>query len=624
MSSVWNELLERDILPAVEKPSRYAGAEWNAIVKDWDRTDLRMVILYPDTYELGMSNLAIQIIYDLVNRRDDALCERAFTPWVDMEAKLRESGIPLFSLETRHSLRDFDVVGFSLGYEQTYTNVLTCLDLSGIPLLTVERTDEDPLIVAGGNCVFNPEPMADFFDLFVIGEGEEVLQELLDAVKATRGLPREERLRTLAQIQGIYAPSLYEATYSEDGLLAATTPRFPDVPRTVLKRVVQDLDSLPYPTKPVVPFMQAVHDRISLEVFRGCTRGCKFCQAGMITRPVRERSLEKLVDLAEELVQNTGCDEISLVSLSTADYTRLPELTRKLQERHGDKRVGLSLPSLRVDAFSVDIADQVQQVRKSGLTFAPEAGSQRMRDVVNKTVTEEDLFTSAAAAFEKGWRKVKLYFMIGLPTETDEDIEGIAHLAKEVLAIGRQRKVPAEVNVGVSTFVPKAHTPFQWHGQDTLEEIRRKQALLRSLVRDRAIKLSLHPADTSFCEGLLSRGDRRLGPAILRAWQMGARFDGWDEHHDPALWAEACRQVGVDPAFFANRQREYDEPLPWDHIDCGVTKRFLMVEDKKARMPEPRVVEDCKTDRCFGCAVCWDLNVDIVRADDLIPLATLS
>jgi radical SAM superfamily enzyme YgiQ (UPF0313 family) len=344
----------------------------------------------------------------------------------------------------------------------------------------------------------------------------------------------------------------------------------------------------------------------------------------MITRPVRERSLEKLVDLAEELVQNTGCDEISLVSLSTADYTRLPELTRKLQERHGDKRVGLSLPSLRVDAFSVDIADQVQQVRKSGLTFAPEAGSQRMRDVVNKTVTEEDLFTSAAAAFEKGWRKVKLYFMIGLPTETDEDIEGIAHLAKEVLAIGRQRKVPAEVNVGVSTFVPKAHTPFQWHGQDTLEEIRRKQALLRSLVRDRAIKLSLHPADTSFCEGLLSRGDRRLGPAILRAWQMGARFDGWDEHHDPALWAEACRQVGVDPAFFANRQREYDEPLPWDHIDCGVTKRFLMVEDKKARMPEPRVVEDCKTDRCFGCAVCWDLNVDIVRADDLIPLATLS
>jgi radical SAM family uncharacterized protein len=624
MNSAWNALLERDILPNVEKPSRYAGAEWNAIVKDWEKTDLKMVVLYPDTYELGMSNLAIQIVYDIVNRRADALCERSFAPWVDMEAKLREYGLPLFSLETRHALGDFDVVGFSLGYEQTYTNVLTCIELGGIPLLAAERADDDALVIAGGNCVYCPEPMADFFDLFVIGEGEEVLEELLDAVKATRGLPRAERLRLLARIQGIYVPSLYEAEYLENGQLKATTPRFPDVPAKVVKRVVQDLDALPYPTKPVVPFMQAVHDRISLEVFRGCTRGCKFCQAGMITRPVRERSLETLVDLAEELVMNTGCDEISLVSLSTADYTRLPELTTRLQERFSEKRIGLSLPSLRVDAFSVDIAHQVQKVRKSGLTFAPEAGSQRMRDVVNKTVTEEDLFTSAAAAFDKGWRKIKLYFMIGLPTETDEDIEGIARLAKEVLAIGRRRGVPAEVHVGVSTFVPKAHTPFQWHGQDTTEEIRRKQAFLRSLIKERAIKLSLHAADTSFCEGLLSRGDRRLGQAILRAWEMGARFDGWDERHDPGLWAEACRQTGVDPAFFANRQREYDEALPWDHIDCGVTKRFLMVEDTKARMPRPRVIDDCKTDRCFGCAVCWDLNVDIVRADDLIQLAPLS
>jgi radical SAM family uncharacterized protein len=624
MNSAWNALLERDILPNVEKPSRYTGAEWNSIVKDWDHTDLKMVVLYPDTYELGMSNLAIQIVYDIVNRREDALCERCFAPWVDMEAKLREHRIPLFSLETRRPLRDFDVVGFSLGYEQTYTNVLTCIDLGGIPLLTTERADDDPLVIAGGNCVYCPEPMADFFDLFVIGEGEEVLAELLDAVKALRGRPRAERLRALARIPGIYVPALYEAEYLENGELKATTPLFPDVPAKVVKRVVQDLDTLPYPTKPVVPFMQAVHDRISLEVFRGCTRGCKFCQAGMITRPVRERSLETLVDLAEELVMNTGCDEISLVSLSTADYTRLPELTKRLQERFSEKRIGLSLPSLRVDAFSVDIAHQVQQVRKSGLTFAPEAGSQRMRDVVNKTVTEEDLFTSAAAAFDKGWRKIKLYFMIGLPTETDEDIEGIARLAKEVLAIGRRRGVPAEVHVGVSTFVPKAHTPFQWHGQDTIEEIRRKQAFLRSLVRDRAIKLSLHAADTSFCEGLLSRGDRRLGKAILRAWEMGARFDGWDERHDPELWAEACRQADVDPWFFANRQREYDEVLPWDHIDCGVTKRFLEVEDMKARMPVPRVIDDCKTDRCFGCAVCWDLNVDIVRADDLIQLAPLA
>jgi radical SAM superfamily enzyme YgiQ (UPF0313 family) len=323
------------------------------------------------------------------------------------------------------------------------------------------------------------------------------------------------------------------------------------------------------------------------------------------------------------MVANTGCDEISLMSLSTADYTRLPELTRALHERHGEQRIGLSLPSLRVDAFSVEIAHEVQKVRKGGITFAPEAGSQRMRDVVSKTVTEEDLFTSAAAAFEKGWRKIKLYFMIGLPTETDEDVAGIAHLAHEVLKIARRMKVPAEIHVGVSTFVPKPHTPFQWHGQDTLEEIKRKQALLRSLVRERAIKLSLHPADTSFCEGVLSRADRRLGAVVRRAWEMGARFDGWEEHHDPNLWAEACRQSGVDPWFYANREREYDEPLPWDHIDCGVTKRFLMVEDKKARKPVPRIVEDCKTEKCFGCAACWDLNVDIVRASDLIPLGTL-
>jgi radical SAM family uncharacterized protein len=618
-----NQLLERVILPSVEKPSRYTGGEWNAIVKDWDQVDLHMCVLYPDTYELGMSNLAIQIVYDLVNRRDDALCERSFTPWPDMEAKLREYGFPLYALESRRPLSDFDVVGFSLGYEQTYTNVLTCLDLSGIPLSAADRTDRHPFVVAGGNCVFNPEPMAEFFDIFVIGEGEEVLLELLDAVKETRGLPRLERLRRFTRITGIYVPLLYEATYDEAGLLAATTPLYPDVPARVVKRVVQNLDDLPYPTKPVVPFMQAVHDRISLELFRGCTRGCRFCQAGMITRPVRERSLEKLIELADELVENTGCDEISLMSLSTADYTRLTELTQALHERHGDKRINLSLPSLRVDAFSVDVAHECQKVRKGGITFAPEAGSQRMRDVVSKTVTEEDLFTSSAAAFEKGWRKVKLYFMIGLPTETDEDVAGIARLAHEVVQVGRRMKVHAEVHVGVSTFVPKPHTPFQWHGQDTLEEIKRKQALLRSLVKDRAIKLSLHPADTSFCEGVLSRGDRRLGAMIRRAWEMGARFDGWEEHHDPNLWAEACRQVDVDPWFYANRERSYEEPLPWDHIDCGVTKRFLMVEDKKARKPVPRIVEDCKTEKCFGCAACWDLNVDIVRASDLIPLGTL-
>jgi radical SAM family uncharacterized protein len=611
----WETILERDILPKVEKPARYTGGEWNVVVKDWDAAALRFVVLYPDTYELGMSNLAIQIVYDMVNRREDALCERAFCPWVDMEAKMREHGVPLYGLESRHPLREFDVVGFSLGYEQTYTNVLTILDLGGIPFLCEERGDEDPIVLAGGNCVFNPEPMAPFIDCYLIGECEDVLNDFLDTVKRTKGLPRARRLRELAQIPGLYVPIFYRPVYNEDGTLRETLPVDPEIPAKVCKRVVQDLDSAPYPTKPVVSFMEAVHDRITLEVFRGCTRGCRFCQAGMITRPVRERSKESLVNIARELVENTGCDEISLMSLSTADYTRLPELTDELLDEHREDRISLSLSSLRVDAFSVELANKVQEVRKSGLTFAPEAGSQRMRDVVSKTVTEEDMLTSAAAAFDKGWRKIKIYTMIGLPTETDEDVLGIADLAIKVLQVGRKKGVNAEVVAGVSTFVPKPHTPFQWHGQDDLETIKRKQSLLRDAVRQyRNIRLSLHDAETSFCEGILSRADRRMAAVILRVWREGGRFDGWDEHHDPALWARACEAEGIDPHWYANRERPYDEGLPWDHIDCGVTKRFLMVEDRKAKKPVPRTVDDCKTSQCFGCAACWDLNVDIWRA----------
>jgi radical SAM family uncharacterized protein len=611
----WQSLLERDVLPRIDKPARYTGGEWNITLKPWDQVPCRFVVLYPDTYELGMSNLAIQIIYDMVNRRDDWLCERAFCPWVDMEAKMREHRVPLYGLESRHSLREFDVVGFSLGYEQTYTNVLTCLDLSGIPLNTADRGDDDPIVLAGGNCVFNPEPMAEFIDCFMIGECEEALTEFLDVVQRTKARPRLDRLKELAQLPGIYVPILYAAVYNEDGTLAATRPLYPEIPAKVCKRQVQDLDSVPYPTKPVVSFMQAVHDRITLEVFRGCTRGCRFCQAGMITRPVRERSKESLVNIARELVQNTGCDEISLMSLSTMDYTKLPELVDDLLTEHAEDRISLSLSSIRVDAFSVEIADRVQEVRKSGLTFAPEAGSQRMRDVVSKTVSEEDMLTSAEAAFEKGWRKIKIYTMIGLPTETDDDVRATAELAIRVLEVGRKKRVAAEVHCGVSTFVPKPHTPFQWHGMDTIEETKRKQQILRDAVRShRGIKLSLHDAATSFCEGLLSRGDRRLAPVILRVWQEGGRFDGWDEHHDPELWARCCAEEGIDPNWYANRERSYEEALPWDHIDCGVTKRFLMVEDRKARKPVPRIVEDCKTSQCFGCAACWDLNVDIWRA----------
>ena len=611
----WQAVLESEVLTRVDKPGRYTGGEWNSLHKDWDSALVRFVVLYPDTYELGMSNLAIQIVYDMLNKRSDSLCERAFCPWIDMESQMRERGVPLYSLESRHALSEFDVVGFSLGYEQTYTNVLTCLDLSGIPLLAADRGDSDPIVLAGGNCVFNPEPTAPFFDCYLIGECEEVLHEFIDVVRDTRSRPRAERLLELAQIPGIYVPSLYEPRYAEDGTLLDTVPLDPRVPLKVCKRVIQDLDSVDYPTAPVVSSMQAVHDRITLEVFRGCTRGCRFCQAGMITRPVRERSYESLVKIAEETVKNTGCDEISLMSLSTADYTRLPELTDSLLQDHREDRISLSLSSLRVDAFSVEIANRVQEVRKSGLTFAPEAGSQRMRDVVSKTVTEEDLMTSASAAFEKGWKKIKLYFMIGLPTETDEDVLVIEDLAIKVLRLGRSRKISPEIHVGVSTFVPKPHTPFQWHGQDSLEEIRRKQSLLRQACREhRAIKLSLHDAATSFCEGLLSRADRRLAPVILRVWREGGRFDGWDELHKPELWSRACELEGVDSHWYANRERAYDEGMPWDHIDCGVTKRFLVVEDKKARRVVPKIVEDCKTTQCFGCAACWDLNVDIVRA----------
>jgi radical SAM family uncharacterized protein len=532
-----------------------------------------------------------------------------------MEALMREHRVPLYGLESRHALSEFDIVGFSLGYEQTYTNVLTVLDLGGIPLLSTDRGDDDPLVIAGGNCVFNPEPTADFFDCYVIGECEEVLTELLDMMKATKGMPRRERLKELAQVPGIYVPQFYQPVYSEDGSLEKTVPVSPEIPAKVCKRVIQDLDAVPYPTKPVVSSMQAVHDRITLEVFRGCTRGCRFCQAGMITRPVRERSRENLVNIAREMVKNTGCDEISLMSLSTMDYTKLSGLVDDLLAEHSEDRISLSLSSLRVDAFSVEIANRVQEVRKSGLTFAPEAGSQRMRDVVSKTVTEEDTLRSAEAAFDKGWRKIKIYTMIGLPTETDEDVLATAQLAIKVLQLGKRKGIPAEVTCGVSSFVPKPHTPFQWHGQDTVEEIKRKQQLLREAVRQhRAVRLSLHDADTSFCESLLSRGDRRLARVILRVWQEGGRFDGWDEKHDPELWQRACEAEDVDPHWYANRQRPYEEALPWDHIDCGVTKRFLMVEDRKARKPIPRTVDDCKTSQCFGCAACWDLNVDIWRA----------
>lgn len=605
-----------DILSSVQKPARYTGGEFGSIIKSADETEVTIALAFPDVYEVGMSYLGFKILYHLLNKEQGVAAERVYAPWVDMEAKMREHGIPLRTLETEKVLRDCDFVGFTLQYELSYTNILNMLDLGKIPLLAKDRGEEDPLVIVGGPCVYNPEPLADFFDLAVIGEGEEVMIELMDAYKAWkkagRAGGRQGFLNEAVKIKGIYVPSFYEVRYNEDNTVAGVAPLRADVPAVIEKRVVKDLNTVDFPTSPIVPFGEIVHDRIMLEVFRGCSRGCRFCHAGMVYRPVRERRPEVLKELARKLVDNTGYNEISLVSLSTADYSCLAPMIHDLIEEFKDEKVSVSLPSLRIDSFSVDIAKEVQAVRKSGLTFAPEAGSQKMRDVINKGVTEEDLMNAVGAAFASGWSSVKLYFMIGLPGETDEDVLAIADLAKKVQYKYYEvtGKRGAKVTVSASSFVPKPYTAFQWFGQNDLETLRRKQFLLKDALKVKNITFQYHDAKTSILEAVFARGDRRVGQALLAAWKKGARFDGWSDCFDYDLWLEALAEAGIDKDFYAARDRDKNEVFPWEHIQPAVARNFLWREWEKAQAQQ--LTHDCRRSSCTGCGVCQKLGVDII------------
>ncbi|WP_371371521.1 TIGR03960 family B12-binding radical SAM protein [Sporomusa aerivorans] len=603
-------------LSRVMKPARYTGHEWNSVCKNPGDFIVNFVLAMPDVYEVGMSNLGLKILYQILNSRTDTYAQRVYAPWVDMEQEMRAGGVRLYTLESKQPVAECDIIGFSLQYELSYSNVLNMLDLAGIPVLAAERDDSYPLVVCGGPCAFNAEPMADFVDFFILGEAEEVIDEVAAVIAAWKhsGKPEGKAgiLKQLAKLQGIYVPAFYEADYFGDGRVRGYKPTVTEAKPIIVKRVIQDLDQVTFATKPIVPFIEIVHDRIMLELFRGCTRGCRFCQAGVLYRPVRERNLETLVNYVQELVDHTGYNEISLVSLSSADYSCLSHLISELMSRFKQQGVSVSLPSLRIDSFSIDLAKQVQQVRKSGLTFAPEAGTQRLRDVINKGVTEENLTEAVSSAFKAGWSTIKLYFMIGLPTETDEDVAGIAVLAQRVADLYKQIKgrKGAKVTVSVSSFVPKPHTAFQWFGQNPVEEIERKQKLLRSLIKDRSISLSWHDARTSFLEGVFSRGDRRLGKVIFRAWQNGAKFDGWSEHFKFDVWMNAFAAEGIEPSCYANRGRELDEYLPWEHLSSGVDKSFLVREWQAAQ--NATFTPDCRRELCGACGVCQELDVKVV------------
>ncbi len=601
--------LSDDILLQIEKPARYIGGEVNSVMKDPSEVDIRFAMCFPDVYEIGMSHLGIQILYDMFNRREDTWCERVYSPWTDLDKILHEKNIPLFALESQDPIRDFDFLGITIQFEMCYTNILQILDLGQIPLHASERTEADPIVIGGGPCTYNPEPLADFFDIFYIGEGETVYDELLDAYKVWKnsGKSRKEFLETAAQIEGLYVPAFYDPEYNTDGTLKSFTPNNMHAPDTVKKQVVMDVTDTSYPMKPVVPFIKATQDRVVLEIQRGCIRGCRFCQAGMIYRPTRERNVDKLKEYARTMLKTTGHEEISLSSLSSSDYSELKELVTFLIDEFKGKGINISLPSLRIDAFSLDVMSKVQDIRKSSLTFAPEAGSQRMRNVINKGLTEEDILDGAGQAFEGGWTKVKLYFMLGLPTETEEDMREIARLSDRVAR--RYYEIPkdrrngkCQITASSSFFVPKPFTPFQWASMCTAEEYMRRAEIVKdefhAQLNRKSLKYNWHDAQITVLEGVMARGDRKIGKVVEEAYRLGCLFDSWTESFHNDLWMQAFENTGIDPAFYNLRERGEDELFPWDFIDTGVTRKFLRSEWENAM--KETVTPNCRQ-QCSGC-----------------------
>lgn len=608
-----NDRLEQ-ILPTVQRPGRYTGGEWNSVVKDWAACDVRWALAFPDVYDIGMSNLGLAILYDILNRQPGVLAERVYMPWVDMARALKSAGLPLFSLESRRPVGQFDAIGVSLPYEQVFTNLLAMLDLAGLPVLAAERDERHPLVIAGGAATYNPEPLADFVDAFAIGEGEELVLELSEAIREGKraGRPREAVLRHLAGLRGVYVPRFYEVAYHDDGTVAAMRPTVAEAKIPVRKRILASLP--PPPVRPVVPYIDTVHNRAAIEIQRGCGRGCRFCQAGAVYRPVRERPVNEVLAAVDALLANTGFEEVALLSLSSSDYSDIEALVRGLAERHGAGHLSISLPSLRIDSVSVALMEQLQAAgRRSSFTFAPEAASERLRGVINKPIGDDELLTVAEEVFSRGWKTIKLYFMIGHPTQTLDDVAQIAALARRVRAAGvRAIGRKAQVNVGVSTLVPKPHTPFQWLPLAAEDEIRAQQAVLRDELRGPGLKLSWNDPRETLLEAVLARGDRRLGRAIYRAWQLGAQFDGWGDQHRPELWRQAFNEAGLEPDFYARRCRPPEEVLPWEVIDAGVSKRFLARDYQAALRGETH--GDCR-EQCTACGI----NVSFREEQAAVP-----